>query len=141
MTGPESTTTSEAAPAPDGAPDGVPTLYEWAGGMPAFERLTDVFYGRVRQDPILAPVFAHMSPEHATRVAHFIAEVFGGPPAYSAERGGHPTMVRQHLGRGLTEAPAGCSCSGSARTRPGSPPIRSSAPPSWPTSSGAPASR
>ena len=93
---------TESAQPPPGAP--VPTLYEWAGGAPAFERLTDVFYGRVRQDPVLAPVFEHMSPEHATRVAHFIAEVFGGPPAYSSARGGHATMIRQHLGRRLTEA-------------------------------------
>lgn len=82
----------------------VPTLYEWAGGMPAFERLTEIFYTRVPQDPVLEPVFRHMSPEHAQRVARFIAEVFGGPPAYSEARGGHSTMVRQHLGRSLTEA-------------------------------------
>jgi hemoglobin len=72
--------------------------------MPAFERLTSIFYKRVHQDSVLEPVFRHMSPEHAVRVAHFIAEVFGGPPAYSEARGGHPTMVRQHLGRALTEA-------------------------------------
>jgi hemoglobin len=82
----------------------IPTLYEWAGGMPAFERLTSIFYKRVHQDAVLEPVFRHMSPEHAERVAHFIAEVFGGPPAYSEARGGHPTMVRQHLNRSLTEA-------------------------------------
>ena len=82
----------------------IPTLYEWAGGMPAFERLTSIFYKRVHQDAVLEPVFQHMSPEHAERVAHFIAEVFGGPPAYSEARGGHPTMVRQHLDRSLTEA-------------------------------------
>jgi hemoglobin len=28
----------------------VPTLYEWAGGMAALERLTNHFYRRVRQD-------------------------------------------------------------------------------------------
>jgi hemoglobin len=82
----------------------IPTLYEWAGGMPAFERLTSIFYGRVKDDPILAPVFSHMNAEHAQRVAWFIAEVFGGPKTYSEARGGHATMVRQHLGRGLTEA-------------------------------------
>jgi hemoglobin len=38
-----------------------PTLYEWAGGDPALNRLTQVFYKRVRADPILAPVFAQMS--------------------------------------------------------------------------------
>jgi hemoglobin len=30
------------------ARDGVPTLFEWAGGMPVLERLTDAFYARVR---------------------------------------------------------------------------------------------
>jgi hemoglobin len=83
--------------------DAPPSLYEWAGGMPAFERLTSIFYDQVKQDPLLAPVFKEMAPDHAQRVAHFIAEVFGGPPAYSEARGGHPTMVRQHLGRRLTE--------------------------------------
>jgi hemoglobin len=85
------------------ANDETPTLYEWAGGMPAFERLTSLFYGRVKDDELLAPVFAHMNAEHAQRVAWFIAEVFGGPNTYSDQRGGHATMVRQHLGRGLTE--------------------------------------
>jgi hypothetical protein len=28
--------------------DNVPSVYEWAGGMPAFERLTVAFYKRVR---------------------------------------------------------------------------------------------
>jgi len=80
----------------------VPSLFEWAGGMPALERLSRVFYGRVPEDPILAPLFARMSPDHPTHVAQFIAEVFGGPPAYTA-RGGHPEMIRHHLGRMLTE--------------------------------------
>ena len=31
----------------------VPTLYEWAGGSEAFERLTAAFYARVRQDDLL----------------------------------------------------------------------------------------
>ena len=79
-----------------------PSLFEWAGGMPAFERLTAVFYGRVRKDPLLAPLFSHASPEHPAHVAAFIAEVFGGPRAYTP-RGGHPEMVRRHLGRALTE--------------------------------------
>ena len=61
------------------------------------------FYRRVAGDSILAPVFAAMSPEHPKRVAAFLAEVFGGPKTYSATHGGHPHMVRQHLGRMLTE--------------------------------------
>jgi hemoglobin len=82
--------------------DKIPTLYEWAGGMPALERLTEHFYTAVRTDPLLGPVFAHMDGEHPRFVAAFIAEVFGGPDSYSASRGGHPHMIAQHLGRRLT---------------------------------------
>jgi hemoglobin len=81
----------------------VPTLYEWAGGLPAFERLTDEMYSRVPQDPVLAPVFGAMSAEHSRHVAHFIAEVCGGPKAYSDHQGGHAHMIRRHLDRSLTE--------------------------------------
>jgi hemoglobin len=82
----------------------VPTLYEWLGGMPALEKLTTTFYARVPDDPLLAPVFARMSPDHPRHVAEFLAEVLGGPGDYSAKRGGHPNMVRHHLARGLTQA-------------------------------------
>src|SRR6187551_673458 len=79
-----------------------PSLYEWLGGMPALEKLTSVFYARVPQDQILAPVFGRMSAEHPQHVAEFLAEVFGGPKTYSAERGGHAAMIRHHLSRSLT---------------------------------------
>jgi hemoglobin len=80
-----------------------PTLYEWLGGMPALEQLTALFYSRVPNDPVLAPVFANMSAEHPQHVAEFLAEVFGGPATYSAQRGGHPDMIRHHLSRSLTQ--------------------------------------
>jgi hemoglobin len=56
-----------------------PTLYEWLGGMPALEQLTSLFYSRVADDPILAPVFANMSADHPRHVAEFLGEVFGRP--------------------------------------------------------------
>jgi hemoglobin len=84
-------------------PRKVPTLYEWMGGMPAISKLLETFYRRVPSDPILAPVFAQMSPEHSAHVADFIAEVLGGPKTYSGEHGGHPHMIGRHLGRALTE--------------------------------------
>lgn len=80
-----------------------PTLYEWLGGAPALERLLETFYGRVPADPILAPIFANMSPDHVPHVAAFVAEVFGGPKKYSAELGGHANMIRHHVGRALTD--------------------------------------
>jgi hemoglobin len=83
--------------------DPVPTLFDWIGGMPAIERLFDVFYARVPGDPILAPVFANMSPDHVKHVAAFVAEVLRGPETYSRQYGGHHHMLVRHAGRHLTE--------------------------------------
>lgn len=80
-----------------------PTLYEWMGGLPAITKMLATFYQRVPADPVIGPVFADMPPDHAAHVAAFVAEVFGGPKAYSGERGGHPHMLQRHLGRALTE--------------------------------------
>ena len=81
----------------------VPTLYEWLGGAEPLNRLIDRFYQKVPADPILAPVFAHMSPEHFQHVAQFIAEVLGGPSDYSTLHGGHAEMIRHHLNRHITD--------------------------------------
>ena len=82
----------------------IPTLFEWAGGQAALEHLTDVFYQHVAQDALLAPVFADMGKDHSRHVAHFIAEVFGGPALYTGMDGGtHAQMVAHHLGKHLTE--------------------------------------
>jgi Bacterial-like globin len=81
----------------------IPTLYEWVGGIGRLESLFMRFYSRVPDDPILAPVFAHMSAEHFRTVAHFVGEVLGGPALYSGDGiHGHSTMVAEHLGRHLT---------------------------------------
>src|SRR5262249_25058127 len=82
----------------------VPTLYEWMGGGVVLERLIGELYRRVPQDPLLAPVFAGMGPDHVKHVSAFIAEVFGGPKEYGERLGGHPHMVQRHMGRSLTEA-------------------------------------
>jgi hemoglobin len=81
----------------------VPSLFEWAGGMPAFERLFDQFYDKVLADDILEPVFKHMSPEHRLHVAHFVAEVLGGPKVYSESEGSHFRMIQKHLSKHLTQ--------------------------------------
>lgn len=80
------------------------TIYEHAGGMPAFQRLAEAHYRRCLEDPILSRVFGtEPIPEHAPHLAAWLAEVFGGPRTYSEELGGHGAMVRHHLGRALTE--------------------------------------
>jgi truncated hemoglobin YjbI/quinol monooxygenase YgiN len=81
----------------------VPTLYEWLGGTEALERLTEVFYVAVLKDDLIGPLFAHMDAEHPKFVAMWLGEVFGGPKAYSEQRGGYPHMVRQHVGKAITE--------------------------------------
>lgn len=80
-----------------------PTVYEWAGGADAFRRLTEVFYSAVPHDPVLAPVFAQVSPRHREHVAIWLGEVFGGPSRYTDELGGYPAMLAHHLGLALTE--------------------------------------
>jgi hemoglobin len=81
----------------------VPTLYDWLGGIDALNRLTTRFYERVKDNAVLAPIFAHMNSEHPQHVAAFLAEVLGGPQTYSANHGGHPHMVQQHLNRHLNQ--------------------------------------
>lgn len=80
-----------------------PTPFEWAGGMPAFERLTQLFYQRVREHPVLEPVFRRMRAGHEHHVALFLAEIFGGPRTYSEQYGGYPTVIKRHRGRKFTE--------------------------------------
>jgi hemoglobin len=80
-----------------------PTLYEWIGGSAALDRLTARFYERVKDDAVLAPIFAHMGPDHPHHVAAFLAEVLGGPAEYSRQLGGHPHMIQRHLDRHLSQ--------------------------------------
>src|SRR5579871_5723913 len=82
----------------------IPTLYEWAGGEEVFQRLFATFYEKVLKDELLAPVFRNMSKDHPRHVAHFVAEVFGGPPRYTHEdMGSHAAMVAHHIGKMLDD--------------------------------------
>ena len=79
----------------------VPSLYEWAGGMSAFETLFQKFYDKVLADDILILVFKHMSPEHRLHVAHFVAEVLGGLELFAqlhpvGEQRGNQDQTTEH---------------------------------------------
>ena len=59
-----------------------PTLFEWAGGLPALTRMTRLLYEKhVPADDLLAPLFASMAPDRPQREAALIAAAFGGPAA------------------------------------------------------------
>jgi CDGSH-type Zn-finger protein/truncated hemoglobin YjbI len=66
------------------APGAEPTLFEWAGGLPALTRMTRLLYEtHVPADDLLAPVFATMAPGLPEREAALMAAAFGGPAAGS----------------------------------------------------------
>jgi hemoglobin len=85
------------------AAERTPTLYEWAGGQEAIERLIDAFYDRVEKDELLSPLFpGGVSSEHRDHVIAWWSEVFGGPDRYSRELGGYEQMVAKHRGLGIS---------------------------------------
>jgi hemoglobin len=81
----------------------VPTLFEWAGGTPAFERLINAFYDRVEHDDLISPLFpGGVTKEHRAHVTAWWSEVFGGPDTYTEQLGGYHHMVNKHVNLGIT---------------------------------------
>jgi CDGSH-type Zn-finger protein/truncated hemoglobin YjbI len=71
----------------DPAPAADPTLFEWAGGLPALTRMTRLLYEKhVPADDLLTPLFASMAPGYPQREAALIAAAFGGPAASPPSR-------------------------------------------------------
>jgi hemoglobin len=84
--------------------DAIPTICEWAGGRAAFARWLDRFYDLVEAEaPDIAALFGgHVSREHREHVTDWWAEVMGGPPVYSEQRGGYEHMLGRHRGLAIT---------------------------------------
>jgi hemoglobin len=78
-----------------------PSIYEYAGGEPAFIALAAANRQRCLEDPMLNHPFSHEGrPDHVDRLASYWAEVFGGPAAYSQAYGGHSAMLYVHSCQG-----------------------------------------
>ncbi len=79
-----------------------PTLYEFAGGEPAFLALARAHHARCLADPELNHPFSHddQHPQHVERLAAYWGEVLGGPPAYSQACGDESGVLRMHAGNG-----------------------------------------
>ena len=74
------------------------TLFEFAGGEPAFLALATAHHARCLQDPELSHPFGHPGehPQHVERLAAYWAEVMGGPPRYSQDCGDQSSLLRMH---------------------------------------------
>jgi hemoglobin len=78
------------------------TLFEFAGGEPAFLALATAHHRRCLEDPELNHPFSHddLNPQHVERLAVYWAEVMGGPPAYSRSCGDQSGLLHMHSGNG-----------------------------------------
>jgi uncharacterized Fe-S cluster protein YjdI/CDGSH-type Zn-finger protein/truncated hemoglobin YjbI len=92
----------------DPQPDPDPTVFEWAGGLPALTRMTRLFFSTlVPGDPVLAPLFANMPPALPQRMAAWLGEVFGGPAAPGDQEDGYPQLLAGVLSEGLDDEQRG----------------------------------
>jgi hemoglobin len=79
-----------------------PSLYEFAGGEPAFLALAAAHHVRCVEDPELNHPFSKedQNPKHIERLAAYWGEVLGGPPRYSTMCGDQSGLQHMHSGNG-----------------------------------------
>jgi hemoglobin len=79
-----------------------PTLFEFAGGQPAFLALAAAHHARCVDDPELNHPFSHpgQHPQHVERLATYWAEVLGGPPLFSQSCGDQSAVLHMHAHNG-----------------------------------------
>lgn len=71
------------------------TLYDAVGGMPFFEGLVARFYEGVAADQLLRPIYPDDLGPSTRHLTLFLAQYWGGPTTYDAERG-HPRLRMRH---------------------------------------------
>jgi hemoglobin len=78
------------------------SLYDFAGGEPAFLELARAHHERCLKDPELNHPFSRpdQNPHHVERLAAYWAEVLGGPPRFSESCGDHSAVLQLHAGNG-----------------------------------------
>ncbi len=77
-----------------------PSMFEFAGGEPAFLALAAALHRRCLEDPELNHPFSHSKPDHVERLAAYFTESLCGPPRFSERFGGHSAMLEVHAGEG-----------------------------------------
>jgi hemoglobin len=88
MTNDTSDTTATSPPAE--------SLYQRVGGDAYFQALVERFYTHVEDDPVLRPIYPKDLGPGRANLAAFLAQYWGGPPTYSANRG-HPRLRMRHF--------------------------------------------
>jgi hemoglobin len=77
------------------------SIYDAAGGQPAFIALAHAWHARCLADPVVSHAFSHgYHPQHAERLAAYWAEALGGPADYSRSMGDQSGVLRMHSGNG-----------------------------------------
>jgi hemoglobin len=72
------------------------TVYDLAGGEAPFLAVAAAFYRRIDKEPALRDMFPADLSGPIERLALFLIQYFGGPGAYSEQRG-HPRLRMRHL--------------------------------------------
>ncbi len=87
--------TVRSVPEPDGR---TVSLYDRVGGADFFESLVERFYDGVSGDEILLPLYPEQEDLTGARrrLTLFLVQYWGGPQAYSDERG-HPRLRMRHV--------------------------------------------
>jgi hemoglobin len=78
------------------------TVYARVGGETYFTALVERFYAAVEADPVLRPLYPDDLGPGKANLAGFLAQYWGGPPAYSARRS-HPRLRMRHVGFAIGE--------------------------------------
>jgi hemoglobin len=71
-------------------------LYDRVGGEPFFVALVERFYTGVERDAVLRPLYPSDLEPSKRHLALFLAQYWGGPLTYNAERG-HPRLRMRHV--------------------------------------------
>lgn len=83
--------------------EGYDTVYDAVGGQSFFVDLVDGFYAGVSADPLLRPMYPEDLADSRRHLAGFLVQYWGGPSAYSQERG-HPRLRMRHVPFAIGEA-------------------------------------
>ena len=87
-----------------GIVEGMPTVFEAAGGSAGMRRLAEAWHVRVVADDVVGHAFRHgVHPHHTERLAAYWGEVLGGPATFTERYGDETSVVRVHSGNGPHE--------------------------------------